>query len=85
MLVLGCPHVQAASFTPLGDFSAGQYGSTARDISADGSVVVGGDGCGLNCPDVGRSFRWTATDGMVPIEDPVGQMVLALGVSARVC
>lgn len=48
-------------FFGLGDLNGGQTGSTAVDVSADGSVVVGD-----SYSDRGREpFRWTSSTGMV--------------------
>lgn len=53
---------------PLGDLPGGDYRSTARGISADGSVVVG-----LGQSADGReAFRWTEMGGMVGLGDLPG-------------
>ena len=44
----------------LGDLPGGRFGSAAKAVSADGSVVVGGSGS-----DSGdEAFRWTEAGGM---------------------
>ncbi len=55
--------VQAAPFTfqGLGDLPGGGFASTASDVSADGSVVVG---TGLTSSGT-MAFRWTNETGMV--------------------
>jgi probable HAF family extracellular repeat protein len=60
-------------FEGLGDFPGGAFQSSAYDVSADGSVIVGyGNANNLN-----RAFRWTEAGGMVDI----GQGI-AYGVSS---
>jgi MYXO-CTERM domain-containing protein len=49
----------AASLTPLGDLPGGAFDSLAKDVSADGSVVVGVSNS--------EAFRWTASSGMVDL------------------
>jgi uncharacterized membrane protein len=50
-------------FEGLGDFPGGQFNSTARDVSADGTVIVGlGDANGST-----TAFRWTQGTGFTPI------------------
>ncbi|KKK87665.1 hypothetical protein LCGC14_2750980, partial [marine sediment metagenome] len=41
LALAGISRSDAVSFTPLGDLAGGSFGSTAVDVSADGSVVVG--------------------------------------------
>lgn len=48
-----------AGMVGLGDLPGGHAGSEARDVSADGSVVVG--------LSAGQSFRWTPTGGMASL------------------
>jgi len=59
---------EAASFTALGDLTGGPFFSTARDLSSDGSVVVGysQSTSGL------EAFRWTLGGGMVGLGDLAG-------------
>ena len=59
----------------LGDLPGGNSGSDARDVSFDGSVVVGSSG-GKNGT---TGYRWTAETGMVPLGLP---MAAAYAVSA---
>ena len=66
------PTPASAGFIPLG------IGNGAADVSADGSVVVGG-GCGTWGA---GAFRWTAATGMVAL-DPSGEFEVSVdGVSA---
>jgi probable HAF family extracellular repeat protein len=60
------PATHAAELIPLGILPGNEF-STARDVSDDGTVVVGeNDGP----PPFGRrAFRWTAESGMVALED----------------
>lgn len=51
----------AAGMVGLGDFSGGDFDSTAAAVSADGSIVVGG---GTRAAGV-EAFRWTQATGMV--------------------
>jgi probable HAF family extracellular repeat protein len=51
----------ATGLVRLGDLPGGAVGSSARDVSADGSVVVGSSNSEIG----GESFRWTAASGMV--------------------
>lgn len=53
--------------------------STARGVSADGSVVVGWT---YNSEGHARAFRWSETDGMVELGTLGGLESIALGVSA---
>lgn len=56
-------------FTGVGDFEGGGYSSTANDVSADGSVVVGS---GLR-PGREAAFRWTRDGGLEHLgEIPIG-------------
>jgi hypothetical protein len=50
----------ATEFTPLGDLPDGDTRSFARDVSADGSVVVG---LASSAPGM-EAFRWTSAGGM---------------------
>ncbi len=59
---------EQASFMGLGDLPGGDFGSSARGISADGSVVVGNS---LSLAG-GEAFRWTADTGMVGLGDLSG-------------
>ncbi len=51
----------AAGLTPLGDLPGGIFDSIAKDVSADGSVVVGVSSSASG----NEAFRWTAASGMV--------------------
>jgi uncharacterized membrane protein len=57
------------TFTPLGDLPGGTFGSVARGISNDGTIVVG-----QSMIDGGFSagFRWSAPTGMTPLAVPAG-------------
>jgi probable HAF family extracellular repeat protein len=62
----------------LGDLPGGNFYSFAMDISADGSVVVGGSESGAGS----EVFRWTNAEGMVGLGNlPGGDNSYALGVS----
>src|SRR5690606_14476288 len=50
----------------LGDLPGGGFGSRALDVSADGSVVVGGSS-GVHGPD--SPFVWTRATGMISLVD----------------
>jgi uncharacterized membrane protein len=56
-LLAGAAH--AASFTGLGGLPSGFFATSAQDVSADGSVVVGHG--------TGAAFRWTQTGGLVSL------------------
>ena len=60
--------VVGSGFQPLGDLLGGGGSAQARDVSADGSVVVGlsGSASGL------QAFRWTRAGGMVGLGDLPG-------------
>ncbi len=71
-LILWASGVRAAEFIPLGDLSGGEYESSARGISADGTVVVGissSDFDGKAVDGGSEAFRWTAETGMVGLGD----------------
>jgi probable HAF family extracellular repeat protein len=54
---------QASGMTSLGDLLGGPFASVARDVSADGKVVIGvGATAGGN-----QAWRWTADTGMLPL------------------
>ncbi len=63
------------SFHGLGDLPGGEFGSRANAVSADGTTVIGSSiyaeepGSG-GIPPVSRygPFRWSAREGMVPLE-----------------
>lgn len=76
----------ASRFAPLGDFPGGSFYSIAKDVSADGSVVVGWSviaGEFPAWPDF-EAFRWDANTGMTGLGDlPGGQIAsFATAVSA---
>jgi probable HAF family extracellular repeat protein len=86
ILALPCLEAQAQmTFTPLGHVG-GSFGTGAFDVSADGSVVVGGAnfGSGQERPVKREAFRWTREDGMVGLGDLPGgsHLSAAYGVSA---
>jgi hypothetical protein len=53
----------------LGDLPGGTFNGTARDVSADGTVVVGQSNTGAEPPAHFEAFIWTAESGMVRIVD----------------
>ncbi len=57
-------HAEPASFTPLGDLPGGDFMSTPRDISADGSTIVGYSRISAA---YSEAFVWTLGGGMVGI------------------
>ena len=61
-VMIGCQALQAASFVGLGDLPGGPYQSFVRDVSADGSVVVG---TSRVADFTNSAFRWTPATGMV--------------------
>jgi probable HAF family extracellular repeat protein len=66
--------------TGLGAFSGSPYGSDARAVSADGSVIVGAATPSDGFP---RAFRWTPATGLVDLGLPAGAaQAEANGVSA---
>ena len=65
---------QAGGMIGLGDLPGGNFNSTAIDMSADGSIVVGNGTTGAPGDDaIQQGFRWTQSTGMV-----------AMGVGSRV-
>ncbi len=54
--------------TGLGDLAGGGFSRVARDVSADGLVVVGGS---FSTPGL-QAFRWTSGGGMVGLGDLAG-------------
>ena len=66
VLALGvAAEVPAQEFAPLGDLDGGLFNSSALDVSADGTVVVG-----IGTSASGReAFRWTDGGGMVGLGD----------------
>jgi probable HAF family extracellular repeat protein len=62
----------------LGDLAGGAVNSYARDVSADGSVIVGVSSAARY-----EAFRWTSAGGMASLGDfPGGSFSQAAGVSA---
>lgn len=57
----------AGGLVGLGSFSGSPYGSDARAVSADGSVIVGAATAANGFP---RAFRWTAETGLVDLGLP---------------
>lgn len=57
----------AGGMVGLGSFSGSPYGSDARAVSADGSVIVGAATAANGFP---RAFRWTAETGLVDLGLP---------------
>jgi len=57
------------TFQSLGDLPGGNFRSTARAISADGSTVVGSSSSAF---EDGEAFRWTSDGGMVGLGDLPG-------------
>ena len=73
VVLAGHQMTMASSFRPLGDLPGGDFRSVARDVSADGSVVVGHSDSALVDPGFGReAFRWTRRDGMIALGDLPG-------------
>jgi len=68
----------------LGDFSGGDFGSYAYDVSFGGEVVVG---YGHNSDNNHEAFRWANDDGMIGLDDLPGGAVYshAYGVSDDGC
>lgn len=60
-LLVPLARAEGASFRPLGDLSGGEFYSEARDVSADGSAVVGASG---GAEGYREAFRWTEAGGM---------------------
>lgn len=56
-----------AQFIPLGDIDGGDFYSIARDISGDGSTVLGWSKANNNTSGQHRGFRWCDDVGLVPI------------------
>jgi uncharacterized membrane protein len=59
----------------LGDLPGGFINSSARGLSADGSILVGTGSSQMSfasCSNCVESFRWTAPDGLVPMGDVPG-------------
>lgn len=71
----------ASGMVGLGDLPGGNFGSSAADVSADGSTIVGDSYSGNS---FSEAFRWTAASGMVGLGDlPGGEFFSqARGVSA---
>jgi len=65
-LILSTQAALGQTFTPLGFLPESEAVATA--VSADGSVVAGY----ATGPGVLRAFRWTASDGLVPLALPDG-------------
>src|SRR5262245_45610962 len=57
-IATGTPAIAQPRLANLGVLP-GLTGSAARDVSADGTVVVGNSG--------NQAFRWTASDGMIQL------------------
>jgi probable HAF family extracellular repeat protein len=55
----------------LGDLAGGGFFSEARDVSADGAVIVGTSAANSGLLPY-RAFRWTADAGMVALPDVPG-------------
>ncbi len=62
-------HGLAATFTPLGDYPAGLFGSGANGISGDGTTIVGG-GSVLDLPS-GEAAQWSASGVITALRDDV--------------
>lgn len=63
-----CNSTHAQSFTALGDLPGGATRSLAREISADGSTIVGES----NNAEGPEAFRWASETGMVGLGDISG-------------
>lgn len=58
----------AGGIEALGDLPGGEFHSSARGVSPDGSVIVGNSKAGgATSVDFGEAFRWTEPGGMVSI------------------
>jgi probable HAF family extracellular repeat protein len=68
VVLAASPSLASASFTGLGDLPGGAIASFARDVSADGQVVVGHSESASGT----EAFRWTATGGLVGLGDLAG-------------
>ena len=62
-------HAGVASFQGLGDLPGGEFFSEAFGISGDGQVVVGWSHS-TSDHQAREAFRWTATEGMVGLNNP---------------
>ena len=72
---------QTTAMVGLGDLVGGRPDSSARDVSADGLVVVG-SATSPSIPVASEAFRWTEAGGMVGLGHlRDGSGTLALGVS----
>jgi probable HAF family extracellular repeat protein len=89
-LSFGVQQASAAFFLPLGDLPGGEFSSTAVDVSADGSVVVGWSAVreststsielgGVDAFDV---FRWTSDGGMATLGVSFGPGFIYFGSTA---
>lgn len=79
LLLLGqIPSAMAASFRGLGYLPGGSFSSSASDVSADGSVVVGSASSGT-APGQSEAFRWSAETGMVGLGDLPGSFFRSNG------
>ena len=58
-----------ATFTPLGDLPGGEFFSAVFGISGDGQVVVGWSDSTSDHP-AREAFRWTASEGMLGLNNP---------------
>ncbi len=58
-----------ATFTPLGDLPGGEFFSAVFGISGDGQVVVGWSDS-TSDHQAREAFRWTASEGMVGLNNP---------------
>ena len=68
LLISPLPALAQASFEGLGDLPGGAFNSSARAVSADGSVVAG-----YGVSTSGReAFAWTADGGMAGLGDLAG-------------
>ena len=68
LLVASSAAAEDPVFTPLGDLPGGVFQSSARDVSADGAVVVGASRSAAGL----LAFRWDAVNGMVSLGDLPG-------------
>ncbi|MEN8184968.1 MAG: hypothetical protein ABFS46_20800 [Myxococcota bacterium] len=69
----------SASFTGLGDLPGGASLSFARDVSANGQVVVGHSESASGT----EAFRWTASGGMVGLGDLAGGTFFSIAYAAN--
>ena len=73
-MFLNTNQVDAATFMGIGDLPGGDFLSSARGISADGTVVVGDSHSSSGC----EAFRWTEATGIVGLGDLPGGNIFSV-------